>query len=86
MMESINVVIDDSSTDRVTDVEADVETSDQQLDISEGEKDSESNSERTEPENVPANKGPSIRVQKNHPKELIIGNSEQGITTRRSND
>ncbi|KAK2459144.1 putative mitochondrial protein [Trifolium repens] len=32
------------------------------------------------------NKGPSVRVQKNHPKDLIIGNPEQGITTRRTND
>ncbi|WJX73238.1 hypothetical protein P8452_57046 [Trifolium repens] len=31
-------------------------------------------------------KGPSVRVQKNHPKELIIGNPDQGITTRRSSD
>ncbi|MCI31571.1 gag-pol polyprotein, partial [Trifolium medium] len=80
------VVIDDSSTDRVTDVEADVEASDQQLDKSEGDKDSKSNSERSisESENVPANKGPSIKVLKNHPKELIIGNPDQGITTERS--
>ncbi|MCI80740.1 hypothetical protein A2U01_0102011, partial [Trifolium medium] len=58
-----------------------VESSDQQLDIPEGEKDSESNSKRanSESENVPVNKGPSIRVQKNHPKELIIGNPKQGI-------
>ncbi|MCI65741.1 gag-pol polyprotein, partial [Trifolium medium] len=31
-------------------------------------------------------KGPSIRVQKNHPMDLIIGNPEHGITTRRAND
>ncbi|MCI39308.1 gag-pol polyprotein, partial [Trifolium medium] len=84
MMQSINVVIDDSSTDRVTDVEADIEASYHQLDMSKGDKDSESNSKRSisELENVPANKGPSIRVQKNHPKELIIANPDQGITTR----
>jgi len=29
-------------------------------------------------------KGPSIRVQKNHPQDLIFGNLNQGITTRRS--
>jgi len=29
-------------------------------------------------------KGPFIRVQKNHPQDLIIGNTDQGITTRRS--
>jgi hypothetical protein len=32
------------------------------------------------------NKGPSVRVQKNHPLDLVIGNPEQGITTRRTND
>ncbi|MCI25305.1 gag-pol polyprotein, partial [Trifolium medium] len=42
MMESINVVIDDSAIDQVTDVETDVEDSDQQLDTS---FDSESNYE-----------------------------------------
>ncbi|KAK2385091.1 putative mitochondrial protein [Trifolium repens] len=31
-------------------------------------------------------KGPSVRVQKNHPLDLVIGNPEQGITTRRTND
>ncbi|MCI85842.1 hypothetical protein A2U01_0107121, partial [Trifolium medium] len=72
MMESINVVIDDSSIDKVTDVEADVAASDQQLDMSEDDKDPEPNSEisNSESDNVPANKGPSVRVQKNHPKEL----------------
>jgi len=30
------------------------------------------------------NKGSSIRVQKNHPQDLIIGNPDKGITTRRS--
>ena len=29
-------------------------------------------------------KVPSIRVQKNHPQDLIIGNPDQGVTTRRS--
>ncbi|MCI70969.1 gag-pol polyprotein, partial [Trifolium medium] len=42
MMEFINVVIDDTSIDQVTDVETDVVVSDQQLDAS---FDSESNSE-----------------------------------------
>jgi len=31
-------------------------------------------------------KGPSTRVQKNHPQELIIGDPHQGVRTRRSND
>jgi len=29
-------------------------------------------------------RGPSIGIQKNHPQDLIIGNPDQGITTRRS--
>ncbi|MCI52903.1 gag-pol polyprotein, partial [Trifolium medium] len=80
MMESINVVFDDASGEKEPDVEPDVETSVIQNDIPEGEKESESNYETDEPKNVPRNKGPSVRVQKNHPKELIIGNPEQGIT------
>ncbi|MCI14741.1 gag-pol polyprotein [Trifolium medium] len=88
MMGSINVVIDDSTVDQVTDVEADVTASDLQLDMFENDKDPELNSvmSNSEENNVPVNKGPSVRVQKNHPKELIIGNPDQGITTRRSND
>jgi len=39
-----------------------------------------------EQDHTSTSKGPSIRVQKNHPQELIIGNSNQGITTRRSNE
>jgi len=35
---------------------------------------------------VSTSKGPFIRIQKNHPQELIIGNQNQGITTRRSNE
>ncbi|MCI65241.1 gag-pol polyprotein, partial [Trifolium medium] len=79
MMESINVVIDDSPTDKVANVEADVETSVQQTDNHESEEYSEFNTERTssESDNSQANKCPSIRIQKNHPKELIIGNLDQ---------
>jgi len=39
-----------------------------------------------EPDHVATSKSPSIRVQKNHPKELIIGNLNQGITIRKSNE
>ncbi|MCI40869.1 gag-pol polyprotein, partial [Trifolium medium] len=84
MMESINVVIDDSTIDKATDVEADVAASDLQLDVSEEDKEPEFNSKvsNSESNNVPSNKGPSVRLQKNHPKELIIGNPGQGIATR----
>ncbi|MCI57829.1 hypothetical protein A2U01_0079080, partial [Trifolium medium] len=70
----------DSTIDKVTDVEADVAASDQELDVSEDEKEPEPNSEvsNSESNNVPSNKGLSVRVQKNHPKELIIGNPDQG--------
>jgi len=39
-----------------------------------------------EQDHTSTSKGPSIRVQKNHPHDLIIGNPNQGITTRRSNE
>lgn len=46
--------------------------------------DIESNIEpaRTESDNPQANKGPSIIIQKDHPKGLIIRNINEGITTR----
>jgi FtsZ-interacting cell division protein YlmF len=84
IMKFINVVIDDSQTDGVVDVEEDVETSTPQTEIS--DVDPETEAHEAEPEPAPASKGPSVRVQKNHPKNLIIGNPEQRITTRRSND
>ncbi|KAK2380916.1 putative mitochondrial protein [Trifolium repens] len=44
----------------------------------------EENSEKTdqEPDQGQTSKGPSIRIQKNHPKELIIGNPELPVMTR----
>ncbi|MCI15184.1 gag-pol polyprotein, partial [Trifolium medium] len=62
----------------------DVDTSVQQTNNNGDEEDTEFNTERISPEsdNTQASKGPSIRVQKNDPKELIIGNLDQGITTR----
>jgi len=85
-MESINVVIDDVSKDRVLDVEPDVGTSVQEtvtpIDVNEAK----SEKGETEQEHVSTCKGPSIKVQKNHPQELIIGNLDQGIATIRSNE
>jgi len=46
----------------------------------------ETNTEEAELNNVGTSKGPSIRVQINHPQELIIGDPDQGIRTRRTND
>jgi hypothetical protein len=87
VMESINVAIDDVFEDRVPDVDPDVETSIQETNVplqvneSEPEKD---DSEEAEQDQTSTSKGPSIRVHKNHPQDLIIGNLDQGITTRRS--
>ena len=86
VMESINVVIDDGLTPKVLDEEADVETSAEQVDTPVDANESESEKEVSDTDQTPANKGPSIRVQKNHPKELIIGDLDKGITTRRSNE
>lgn len=84
IIESINIVVDDSTIEKVTDVDEDVGTSSQQSNVPENESDFESNIKpaSTEPDNPQANKDPSIRIQKNHPKELIIGNLDEGITTR----
>jgi len=43
-------------------------------------------SKQAEQDHVSTSKGPSIRVQKNHPRDLIIGSLDQVITTRRSNE
>jgi len=84
VMESINVVIDDVAKEPVPEVmlgvEAYPETSAQEKVIP------ETNSEEAEFNNAETSKGSSIRVQKNHPQELIIGDPDQGIRTRRTND
>ncbi|MCI61830.1 hypothetical protein A2U01_0083087, partial [Trifolium medium] len=54
---------------------------DQPLDIS-LDPDSKLEEINSEQDNVTTNKGPSVRVQNNHLKEFIIGNPDQGITTR----
>lgn len=76
--------MDDTITEKGTDVDEDVGTSSQQTDTSENEGVIRLNSEPvgTEPENHQANKVTSIRIHKYHPKELIIGNPNEGITTR----
>jgi hypothetical protein len=84
MMESINVVIDDLHTEKEPEVEPDVGTSimpaarpEVRQESVEGSLDSQSETN---------NKGPSIRIQKNHPQEFIIGDPQKGITTRRSSE
>ncbi|KAK2457508.1 putative mitochondrial protein [Trifolium repens] len=84
MMESINVVIDDHGTDTEADVAADVEAFSPTGTSSEVRTETQEEEEIRETHTV--SKGPSVRVQKNHPQELIIGDPHQGITTRRTNE
>ena len=76
MMESINVIIDDyhEEIDVPCNVETFFETSTQQNDLP--------NTTTTEFESKEASKIPSIRIQKDHPKELIIGDPNSGVITR----
>ncbi|MCI74237.1 hypothetical protein A2U01_0095501, partial [Trifolium medium] len=75
----INVVIDDSADEKTTDVLDDAIPSDLQDEREDVEpvtvKEPEVNTETpsSEANNAPR-KRPSIRVQKNHPLDLIIGN------------
>jgi len=87
VMESINVVIDCVPKEKVPDADPDVGTSVQEtnahIQVNESEPEKEE-IEEAEQDQMSTAKGPSIRVQKNHPQDLIIGNPDQGITTRRS--
>jgi hypothetical protein len=89
-MESINVVVDDVIKEPilkvVPGVEAYPETSAQEKEMPETVEEPETNSEGTELEHAETSKGPSIRVQKNHPQDLIIRDPDQGIRTKRAND
>ncbi|KAK2456484.1 hypothetical protein QL285_003845 [Trifolium repens] len=67
-------------TSKVHDVELDVVTSDLQPEDSEVEENSKKAD--LELEKGQTRKGPSTKVQKNHPKELIIGNPELPVMTR----
>ncbi|GAU36127.1 hypothetical protein TSUD_292870 [Trifolium subterraneum] len=89
MMESINVVIDDSAEGRSTDVADDAIASNKQSDESDLVKEDENNidtSINTNSTSDLSKKGPSISVQKNHTQEFIIGDPSQGIATRSKND
>ncbi|XP_045800572.1 uncharacterized protein LOC123894582 [Trifolium pratense] len=82
MMESINVVIDDTDLTSIdsaeeTDVVTPVPTPDDDQAEYDSIQDFEPNTENLRP-----NKGPSIRVQKNHSKEISIRNPDQGVTIR----
>lgn len=83
MMESINVIVDDSHENH-SNVEEDDGTSYLQNNDLGMEEETAPNNEdiETEVDNHQTSKGPSIRIQQNHSKDLIIGNLDQGITTR----
>jgi len=78
-MEYINVVIADLFDEKVPDIDFGVGTSVQEtnvpVQVNESEPEEEE-IEEAEQDQVSTSKGPSIRVQKNHPKELIIGNPD----------
>jgi len=86
-MEFINVMIDDVPKEKVPDVDSDVGTPVQEtnvpIQVNESEPEKEE-IEDAEQDQMSTTRGPSIRVQKNHPQDIIIGNPDQGITTRRS--
>ncbi|KAK2417316.1 putative mitochondrial protein [Trifolium repens] len=95
VMESVNVVVKDSpekeneKVDQGTPVSVNAEQDDgasAPAPINEADERTieEERDESARPQ--AASKGPSVRVQKNHPLDLVIGNPEQGITTRRTND
>jgi hypothetical protein len=86
-MESINVVIDDVPKEKVPDVDLDVEIFIQEtnapVQMNEAELEKE-DTEEDEQDQMSSTKGPSTRIQKNHPQDLIIGNPDQRVTTKRS--
>ncbi|KAK2388640.1 putative mitochondrial protein [Trifolium repens] len=95
VMESVNVVVKDSSdkenegVDQGTPVSVNAEPDDgASTPASMNEADERTIEEDSDESARPqaTSKGPSVRVQKNHPLDLVIGNPEQGITTRRTND
>ncbi|WJX12394.1 hypothetical protein P8452_02902 [Trifolium repens] len=94
-MESVNVVVKDTPLEKNDDIDQgapvidNVEQDAGALEHPSKEKSDEKTLEEddeTSTEPQVQTKGPSVRVQKNHPKDLIIGNPEQGITTRMTND
>ncbi|WJX83726.1 hypothetical protein P8452_66368 [Trifolium repens] len=95
VMESVNVVVNDSplkanegidqGTPVIVNAEQDVEASAQPTTAEPDEDTPEEEGEESARPQAQS-KGPSVRVQKNHPLDLVIGKPEQGITTRRTND
>src|ERR1044072_7966291 len=93
MMESINVVVDDMPEENERIIEKDddqipnhelAEESDTGPDVMTGGPTSgpSGEAETNDIVNSTPNKGPSIRIQKMHPQDNIIGNVTEGVTTR----
>ncbi|XP_058767895.1 uncharacterized protein LOC131641607 [Vicia villosa] len=78
-MESINVVVDDEH--KQADVTYDVGTFWEHA-AEESKKEDDCSPTIAKAEAEPSNKGPSIRVQKDHPSELIIGDPNSGVVSR----
>ncbi|XP_058727605.1 uncharacterized protein LOC131599176 [Vicia villosa] len=79
IMESINVVVDDEH--KQADVTYDVGTFWEQA-AEDSRKEDECRPSAAKSEAELSNKGPSIRIQKDHPSELIIGDPNSGVVTR----
>lgn len=75
MMESIDVVIGDTSKDKQED-----DVSPQQTDVPDNGSDIESESQNSKDTHI--YKGPSIIIQKDHSIENVIGSLNEGIITR----
>ncbi|MCH79603.1 putative gag-pol polyprotein [Trifolium medium] len=84
VMVSVNIVIDNSSMLKVSDVATDVAMPHRSK--SPTNKDTEIDSDATKHVSATTNKGPSIRIQKNHLTDLIIRDPVGGATTRRTSD
>ncbi|CAI8593866.1 unnamed protein product [Vicia faba] len=82
MTESINVITDDRGWNNEEDVLEYVGTSLSDIPTESNERSIDSNPPQEDPEPSHLNKGPSIRTQRDHPKELIIGDINKGVTTR----
>ena len=82
MMESINVIIDDRGWNDEEDVLQDIGTSLSDIPTKSNDRSTDPNLTQEDPEPSQLNKGPSIRIQRDHPKDLIIGDLNKGVATR----
>ena len=82
MTESINVIIDDKGWNDEEDVLEDVGTSLSDIPTESNDRIIYSNLPQEDPKPSHLNKEPSIRTQRDHPKDLIIWDLNKGVTTR----